>query len=639
MGSGARPPKSRRLWRSVGKTLPLLLILAISAALRLYGLNWDSGHWLHPDERQIYFVTISLGWPHSLAAALSPDSPLNPHFFAYGSLPIYVLKLVAALVAPLWSALHHPDNLHLIGRPLAALTDLGTVYLTYRLACILRSAPRPARSLPAGDGSPAGREASSRESAVLAAALVGFAVLHVQIAHFYTVDTLLTFTVMLTLNLAADVAQGAGWRRQAALGVALGLALATKVSAAPLFLVVFVAHRTRRTIPNPRSFEIIRRIALTLALAGIIFVLTQPYALIDWQTFLNDTIRESEIARGRLDTPYTIQYAGTWPFLYSIWQTAFWGLGVLPGLIAWAAFGLALIRWLRRGPWTDALLLAWAGPYLLTSGFLRARYLRYMLPLVPILCLLAASLLANLKQRHLRIAASWAVGISSWAYALAFVGLYAAPHPWIAASEWIYKEVPGGSTLAVEHWDTALPLPLELEGAPRRIDQYGVRVLPLYDEPDDAAKWKALATDLADTGYLILASRRLYGSIPRLPDRYPVATRYYDRLFAGDLGFEAVAEFSRGPAWLNPRIAPLPGAAPAAFRPDESFVVYDHPRTLILRNVGRLSADELLRRLGIQGAFLCRGGSSLSDKHDDASAHEHTHRASRRRDYRRIMNS
>jgi hypothetical protein len=151
----------------------------------------------------------------------------------------------------------------------------------------------------------------------------------------------------------------------------------------------------------------------------------------------------------------------------------------------------------------------------------------------------------------------------------------------------------------VEHWDTVLPLTMEVDGVPASPSAYNYRTLNLYDEPDDAAKWEALAKDLAESDALVIASRRLYGSIPRLPDRYPVASRYYDLLFAGELGFELAGEFTRGPTWLNPRFPPLPGAAPGLFHPDESFVVYDHPRALVLRNVERLPAQELLRRLGV----------------------------------------
>jgi hypothetical protein len=143
-----------------------------------------------------------------------------------------------------------------------------------------------------------------------------------------------------------------------------------------------------------------------------------------------------------------------------------------------------------------------------------------------------------------------------------------------------------------------LPLPLEMDGRSRRQGEYDMRFLALYDEPDDAAKWESLAADLVSSDYLIIASRRLYGSIPRVPDRYPVATRYYELLFGEALGFELEHEFTRGPAWLNPRLPPLPDPAPALLRPDESFVVYDHPRALVFRNVEHLPAAELLRRLG-----------------------------------------
>ena len=635
VGAGAKPDRSSfRSWEA-----PILaLILVIAAALRLYGLNWDGGHWLHPDERQIYFVALGLDWPGSLAEALTPDSPLNPRFFAYGSLPIYLLRLVAALLQPFWPALRDPDNLHLAGRPLAVLFDLGTVYLTYHLARILW---RPLRqAAPTPEGSNALRSERGGWPALLAAAFTGLAVLHIQLAHFYTVDPLLTFFVLLTLVLAAGVARaggsrpGAGRRQQVGLGFALGLALATKISAAPLLFVLFVAYDTRARAADgqplapasrlARLTATIRPMLLPLLVAAAVFFLAQPYALLDWRSFLHQTVRESQIARGSFGVPYTIQYAGSLPILYSVWQTALWGLALPLGAIAWAGLAASLVRWLRRGSWADALLLAWAGPYLVITGLLYAKYLRYMQPVVPILCIFAAALLAAIVHKLRRAqpqtpdarepsgahrrsptvlrTASLLIALlllASLAYALAFVSIYAPPHSWASASAWIYRNLPAGSTLAVEHWDTVLPLIVEVDGVAASPSAYNYRTLNLYDEPDNAAKWEALAADLAESDALVIASRRLYGSIPRLPDRYPVASRYYDLLFAGELGFELAGEFTRGPTWLNPRLPPLPGAAPGLLHPDESFVVYDHPRALVLRNVERLPAQELLRRLGL----------------------------------------
>jgi hypothetical protein len=339
-----------------------------------------------------------------------------------------------------------------------------------------------------------------------------------------------------------------------------------------------------------------RRILLPATVAGVVFFTVQPYALIDWRTFLSDTLAESQIAWGALDVPYTRQYAGTLPYLYPIWQSAVWGLGLPLGVVAWTGVAALLVRWLRQGTWADTLLLAWTGPYLAVSGLLYARYLRYMLPLGPVLCILAVRLLISLKSRRVQAISLWSVALASLVFSMVFVSIYVPVHSWIETSEWIYRSVPAGSTLAVEDWDMRLPLALDLAGQPRRIGEYNVLTLMLYDEPDDRAKWDRLSADLARSDYLILASRRLYGSIPRLTERYPLTSRYYDMLFAAELGFVEVGEFTRGPAWLNPRLPPLPDAAPALLRPDESFVVYDHPRALVFRNADRLPPDELLRR-------------------------------------------
>jgi hypothetical protein len=643
------------------ETYALALLLLIGAGFRLYGLNWDDGQWLHPDERQIYFITLGLGMPENLAQALTPTSPLNPGFFAYGSFTFYLLRLAGMLLGLLWPAVRDPDNLHLVGRPLAALLDLGSVYLTYLLAQSLWTDLRAQRHdpdqhdqedkgvLPATLDKRSGG-ALARRSGLIAAILMSVATLHVQLAHFYTADSLLVFLILLCLTLTVKVVRGARSRHHAGLALALGLALATKLTALLLVLPLFVGYYMRAGSQGPRSslsnsdiVTAIRHMLPTLLLAGAVLIACQPYALIDWQTFLGDTFRESQIAWGRLDVPYTRQYAGTVPYLYSTWQTTIWGLGALVGLIGWFAFAAALVYWLRQGPWTgrsvsvDAVLLAWAWPYLLLSGLLYTKYLRYMLPLVPVLCLLAARLgevykssathshtppqqphhaagrqsrwpvqhLASLFERVRTPWQSWLLGLAILtlaAYTLAYSSIYAEPHSWIRASAWIYEKVPPGSTLAVEEWDTALPLPLTTANADRRIEEYDVRILPLYDEPDDEAKWTNIAAVLAQTDYVVVASRRVYGSAGRLPDRYPVTSRYYELLFTGELGFHLIQEFTRGPSWLNPRMPPLPDAAPAALRPDESFVVYDHPRALILQNTDHLSTNQLLLRLGIPGA-------------------------------------
>ena len=44
-----------------------------------------------------------------------------------------------------------------------------------------------------------------------------------------------------------------------------------------------------------------------------------------------------------------------------------------------------------------------------------------------------------------------------------------------------------------------------------------------------------------------MSSNRLWGSIPRLPMRYPMSTEYYKLLAEGKLGFELAGRFTSFP--------------------------------------------------------------------------------------------
>ena len=114
-------------------SLLILLILALGLALRFYGLHWDDGYLFHPDERQILIVVdeLSFPWPPDFKALLSADSSWNPGFFAYGSLPIYLLRILASAVGqfePIYARLH---SSYVVGRALSALFDGGTIVLPH----------------------------------------------------------------------------------------------------------------------------------------------------------------------------------------------------------------------------------------------------------------------------------------------------------------------------------------------------------------------------------------------------------------------------------------------------------------------------------------------------------------------------
>jgi len=595
--------------------LALALILALALALRLYGVNWDDGQHAHPDERWISMVASDLEWPASLSEALDPrTSPLNPLWsfrddsprsFAYGHLPLYLITGVAALLeklaplSPLLSGLQRAtdyDHINLVGRVLSALADLGVIWLVYLI----------------------GKRFYGRGAGLLAAALVALTVSHIQLAHYAAFDTFATFFVVLTLYGALRLWERGGWQDVLLAGAAAGMAISSKFSAAPIMAAVGAAclaralgggeaqtqgaptWRSRFPLHGARLAVAIRLFALCCLLAAILFALTSPYALLDVKRFVLQIGEQGAMVRGLSDLPYTRQYRPTTPYVYHIEQQLRWGMGWPLGLAAFAGLGYFAIRSLRpRFRWSDLILLAWAAPYFLINGSFMVKFMRYMLPLLPILSLMGAVWLLDVKswlasaalrlgRRRLRLARVGDVLIAvvlaaSLAWSLAFVSIYGRTHSWIAASRWIYANIPDGSVLAVEHWDDNLPKSLPERGM--SVGERGYRhvELPMY-EPDTRAKFDNIRRVLREADYILISTNRLYRTIPRLPERYPVSTEYYRLLFAGELGFEPIQVFSSYPR--------LGGWEVVDDEADESFTVYDHPKAIVFAKVRDLSDAE-----------------------------------------------
>ncbi|MBI5302947.1 MAG: glycosyltransferase family 39 protein [Chloroflexi bacterium] len=596
----------------------LIVVLIVAAAFRFYGLAWDGGYLFHPDERKIILVASDLALPSNPLQLFSTDSSLNPKFFAYGSFPIYLLRALSMFAPHTNFFVPWRDNslvdLALLGRTLSALFDLGTIGFTFLLA----------------------RRLYDARVGLLASACIAVTVLHIQLAHFYAVDTLLTMLVVATMYCAARFAQTGARRVMIAMSVLYGLALATKTSAVVLIvpMVVAVVHvkgkkeiREKREIREVRERKVqsARRVirvwmariwatratlARTVAIALAVFFVTQPYALLDPIRFFGQVGTEWFVARGWLDYPYTRQYADTPPFLYHITQSTIWGMGLPLGIFAWLGSALFVWQWIRTRAWGDGFILAWALFYFLAMGAQYAKYLRYLLPLTPFLFLMASVAFSRItrhasrnKQYLARFAFSLVIG-ATFVYSLAFVSIYAREHPWIAISKWIYANIPAESSVIVEHWDELLPVSLRL-GEPRSPTEYRITLFPFFDD-DTPAKRDALVDALASSDYIILASQRLYGTIPRLAARYPMSSRYYRALFDGQLGFEPVMHALNAPTldgvvlWADPfaRVALKPPFTFDSFVfnwgfADESFTVYDQPVPIVFKKTRALSMDQL----------------------------------------------
>jgi len=584
----------------------LFLILIVAAILRFAGIGWGSNYYLHPDERYVTMVTTAISWPHSLREYFdSATSPLNPYnngqgSYLYGTFPLFLTKLVGLLTG---NSVY--GNAHLPGRWLSALADVGTVAMAAWAARML----------------------ANRLAGIFTALLLTFTALMIQTAHYATVDSVALFfaTGTFTLCLYASHRRRFGWF--AAAGLMLGLAVASKPNALAtigfLALPALEEIRTRgwqslmprpsRMFRSPRpahAFPIVLATVLAVVVALFTFRFTQPYAFAGpspwsfrldprWTSALNYW---SQMQANKLDYPPSIQWADRTPVIFVIDNMVRWSMFPAFGITALVALGIAFSRILfsRRWPsWWLLGIVGWCGFHLLYYGSTFAKTQRYLLPAFPQLAILSGILLTEMivwarhrgdapwfSGKRLRIPKSWpnwchpgyvlpvlVVAITAF-YGVAYTNIFIQPLSRIEASAWMYKNIPAGSTITSEYWDDGLPYCIPNVDCQSFVS---IQTFPYADENE--GKINDLIGSLNRVDYVIISSRRLVDSIPRMPYRYPAATAYYKALFSGELGFDLVKIFDSppriGPIRINDRSS------------EETLTVYEHPSVYIFKKSDR----------------------------------------------------
>jgi 4-amino-4-deoxy-L-arabinose transferase-like glycosyltransferase len=415
-------PASRLFW-------PLLI--AVALAVRLVGIGWGL-----PNLQHAYPYNPDEWTPMQAFRNMHPRQlDFNPHYFDNPTLFYYMigastfaLHLAGGVKIDGDEAFYfqHPEHLArilLLGRLLAALFGVATVWLTYLLAR---------------------RLGLSRGASGLAASLLALHPSHVVHSHFMTVNTAVTCWTTATFVLVARWVKRGGLGPAIAAGAVAGLAMSTKYPALLLLPVLAAAGPLRLFEPSARPLAPVRAVgesAASIGAALLTFVLGSPYLVIAF----SEAVHSLGHLTGR---EYTPTHAS---FLATLKEPSLVHLAASTPLLVAAALAGAYVL-LRRPNAMCVLLLGWLTVFFVASS--RAPSLATdsrFLPAFPVIAVLGAAALGALATAHRRVglvtAGAVMAGVAVWCVLL--LGRFVGPSPQEVASRWARENVRSGERVLV----------------------------------------------------------------------------------------------------------------------------------------------------------------------------------------------
>ena len=167
-----------------------------------------------------------------------------------------------------------------------------------------------------------------------------------------------------------------------------------------------------------------------------------------------------------------------------------------------------------------------------------------------------------------------------------------------------------GSHIYTEHWDDSIPVGVDGRNAwGSYFVATGGGPLPVT-HLDSPQKREDLMSWLDESDYIVLSSQRALWSLPRIPGSFPMMITFYENLFAGNMGYELVADFhadfQAGPLYLSDTTGQFSwGAPPVVGWPppgdlaaEEAFSIYDHPPVWVFAKTDNYSRENALTILG-----------------------------------------
>ena len=396
-----------------------VLVVAVSVVTRYQGIGFGLPHTeTRPDEAHVV----------NLALRIAAGDP-NPHFFIWPTLYIYLVSGlflgVGALLETFRSQPLSQSDAFLISRSLSAAFGSASVLVVYWL----------------------GVRVGGRRVGLLAAAFLALALLHVRDSHFGTPDIAMTFAALLAVSILFGAAD---WTRLIAGALVAGFAVSIKYNAC--FVAVVAVWLELHGAWNGKQLWSRAFWRCVVFGAGMIvgFLIGTPYALLDHRAFLSAI---------RYILEHTEQGHAHGAEILVISEPAWrYASVVLPAAVGWPLFiagviGLIVVAQLR--PPEGFACLLFPSLYFVAAAQGSLVFARYMIPIIPFLCLGAGYFIpmavGTLRLRRaagaLTVILATLVVLPSALSVIRLNSLLKTPDTRLVAAQWIEQNVSSTRTV------------------------------------------------------------------------------------------------------------------------------------------------------------------------------------------------
>jgi hypothetical protein len=327
------------------------LLLVATLLFRLWGIKQGLPYVYNVDEGYHFVPKALTFYSHNL----------NPHYFLNPPAYSYALNIVFELWfggsdAVMRAYASNPTEVYVVARVVAAVLGTVAVWLTYL----------------------AGKRLFGREVGLISGAIFGLAFLPIFYSHLALNDVPTLAPVALALYGVAGVLRHGRLIDYLIAGVGIGLAAATKYTGGGMIVCLLLAAAANAFGSEHRHTP--RRLLAGLVAALAAFLIANPYALLDFSSFIQGVKQqasETDAAKLGSSTVGGIDYY-LWTFT--------WGFGWVPSVAAVVGSALLLVRRRLR---VALVLIPAPIAFIIFMGEQQRYFGRWLMPIFPIAAILA----------------------------------------------------------------------------------------------------------------------------------------------------------------------------------------------------------------------------------------------------------